>query len=68
MLLGGRVDAVMANNCVMRELLNKFDAMDKVKIYLNKEKPLSVYFSKSFINRYPEFIERFNSTVLDIKE
>jgi len=63
MLLGKRVDAVMANNHVMAALLKKYDAEDKVKIYLNQNKPLYVYFSKEFASSRPGFIERFNSLI-----
>jgi polar amino acid transport system substrate-binding protein len=63
MLLAQRVDAVMANNYVMRALLQKYGVEDQVKIYLNKDKPLSVYFSKEFIKSRPMFIEKFNSLI-----
>ena len=63
MLLARRVDAVMANNYVMRALLQKHGVEDQVKVYLNKEKPLSVYFSKEFLQSRPTFIERFNNLV-----
>ncbi len=63
MLLGKRVDAVMANNHVMAALLQKHGAEDKVRIFLNQDKPLYVYFSKGFLKSRPGFIERFNSLV-----
>lgn len=63
MLLAKRVDAVMANNYVMKALLQKYGVEDQVKIYLNKNKPLSVYFSKEFLKSRPVFIETFNRTV-----
>jgi polar amino acid transport system substrate-binding protein len=63
MLLARRVDAVMANNYVMRALLQKYGVEDQVKIYLNKDKPLSVYFSKEFLKSRPTFIEKFNNLV-----
>lgn len=63
MLLAKRVDAVMANNYVMKALLQKYEVEDQVKIYLNKDKPLSVYFSKEFLSSRPMFIETFNSLI-----
>ena len=63
MLLAGRVDAVMANNYVMQALLEKHKAEDRVKIYLNMNKPLSVYFSKKFLNSQPMFIDNFNNLI-----
>jgi polar amino acid transport system substrate-binding protein len=63
MLLARRVDAVMANNYVMRALLQKYGVEDQVKIFLNKDKPLSVYFSKEFLKSRPMFIDKFNSLV-----
>ena len=65
MLLAGRVDAVMANNYVMQALLEKHKAEDRVKIYLNMNKPLSVYFSKKFLNSQPMFIDNFNNLVAE---
>ena len=63
MLLAGRVDAVMANNYVMQALLEKHEAEDRVKIYLNMNKPLSVYFSKKFVKTQPMFIDNFNNLI-----
>ena len=63
MLLAGRVDAVMANNYVMQALLEKHKAEDRVKIYLNMNKPLSVYFSKKFLKSQPMFMDNFNNLI-----
>ena len=63
MLLARRVDAVMANNYVMQALLEKHEAEDRVKIYLNMNKPLSVYFSKKFVKSQPMFIDNFNNLI-----
>ena len=63
MLLARRVDAVMANNYVMGALLQEYGVEDQVKSYLNKDKPLSVYFSKEFLKSRPAFIESFNNMV-----
>jgi polar amino acid transport system substrate-binding protein len=63
LLLARRVDAVMANNYVMQALLQQYGVEDQVKIYLNMEKPLFVYFSKDFLKSQPMFIEKFNGFV-----
>lgn len=63
MLLARRVDAVMANNYVMDALLQEYGVEDQVKSDLNKDKPLSVYFSKEFLKSRPAFIESFNNMV-----
>jgi polar amino acid transport system substrate-binding protein len=63
LLLARRVDAVMANNYVMNALLQNYMAEDQVKIYLNTDKPLFVYFSKEFLKSRPMFIERFNNLI-----
>jgi polar amino acid transport system substrate-binding protein len=62
-LLARRVDAVMANNYVMQALLQNYGVEDQVKIYLNVDKPLFVYFSKEFIKSRPMFIEQFNNLI-----
>ena len=63
LLLARRVDAVMANNYVMQALLQNYGVEDQVKVYLNMDKPLFVYFSKDFLNSRPMFIEKFNGLV-----
>ena len=61
LLLARRVDAVMANNYVMQALLQNYEVEDQVKISLNMDKPLFVYFSKEFLKSRPMFIEKFNN-------
>jgi polar amino acid transport system substrate-binding protein len=63
LLLARRVDAVMANNYVMQALLQNYGMVDQVKIYLNMDKPLFVYFSNEFLKSRPMFIEKFNSLI-----
>lgn len=62
-LLAGRVDAVLANNHVMEALLFRYDVKDDVKVYLNQDKPLGVYFAKSFLTANPGFLEAFNGVL-----
>lgn len=63
MLLHGRVEAVLANNLVMDELLQARGAQARVRSELLQDKPLGVYFSNSFIQRTPGFLPRFNVAV-----
>ena len=63
LLLARRVDAVMANNYVMQAHLQNYEVEDQVKIYLNIDKPLFVYFSKEFLKSRPIFIEEFNHLI-----
>ncbi len=67
LLSAGRVDAVMANNHVMGALLKRDQLEDNVKIFIEKDKPLYVYFSKQFIKDYPRFMDRFNESVTECR-
>ena len=62
-LLGGRIDAALANQQVMEALLASLNAKDQVFSVLNRSKPLGVYFSKESLKSRPGFIEEFNSYV-----
>ncbi|MEM9101166.1 MAG: transporter substrate-binding domain-containing protein [Pseudomonadota bacterium] len=66
-LLKGHVDAILSNNLVMENLIRKANVFDNVKSYKAKRKPLGVYFSKSFITKYPQFLENFNVTIETMK-
>lgn len=63
LLLAKRVDAVMANNYVMEAIMKEQGVTDKVKSYVNKNKPLGVYFSKKFVEKRPKFLKEFNRLV-----
>ncbi|NRA22713.1 MAG: transporter substrate-binding domain-containing protein [Oceanospirillaceae bacterium] len=63
LLLRKRVDAVLANNYVMQGLLTEHNLVAKVKIYTLKNKPLAVYFGKSFLSKHPSFLTEFNANV-----
>lgn len=67
MLLAKRIDAVMANNYVMAELIIKNNVQRLIKTYTFMEKPLGVYFSKEFLKKYPNFLNEFNKYVLEYK-
>lgn len=64
LLLKKRVDAVLANNSVMNALIAKQNVENKIKSYLNKDKPLGVYFSKVFLAKRPKFLTKFNDAVI----
>jgi polar amino acid transport system substrate-binding protein len=63
MLMRGRVDAVIANNYVMGQILTLNEAVERVKIVTIKSKPLGVYFSNFYIDENPLFIEKFNHNI-----
>ena len=64
MLLAKRLDAILANNLVMTELLRENNAEADVRSVLQLDKPLGVYFSHRALKALPaDFIERFNSAV-----
>ncbi|MBO2927736.1 substrate-binding periplasmic protein [Metapseudomonas otitidis] len=64
MLLSKRLDAILANNLVMTELLRENNAEADVRSVLQLDKPLGVYFSHRALKALPgNFIERFNRAV-----
>lgn len=63
MLLAGRIDAVLANNRVMADLLNQHPEAKKVAQLALREKPLAVYFTNNFIAQHSDFMPRFNAAV-----
>lgn len=67
MLLGGRLDAALANDQVMRALIRTQEAGERVREVLNRNKPLGIYFSKIFLEANPGFLARFNAEVTDCR-
>ncbi|MCP5267682.1 MAG: transporter substrate-binding domain-containing protein [Zoogloeaceae bacterium] len=63
MLQLGRVDAILANHLVMDRLLREHKLEKSVRSVLQESKPLSVYFSKSFLAGSPGFLEAFNAQI-----
>jgi len=64
MLQQGRVDAVLANELVFSEALQSLGmSADLFRTYVNKDKPLGVYFSKVYLQQHPGFLERFNAEI-----
>lgn len=63
MLLARRFDAMLANDQVMSEIIERKSLNDKLKIVTLKNKPLGVYFSNRFVQAHPGFLKQFNSHV-----
>jgi len=59
-VLRGGLDAGLANNYVMEEVLNKMGAQHKIRTKVLKNKPLYVYFGHKFISANPSFLSLFN--------
>ncbi|MCG8689123.1 MAG: transporter substrate-binding domain-containing protein [Desulfobacterales bacterium] len=60
-LLWKRVDAIMTSDDVMDALIRENGIQEKIKVYVNKVRPLGVYFSKGFLKNQPGFLDTFNS-------
>ena len=58
--LKGRIDAVLANNYVMNEILEKIGLQHEVRKVLLKNKPLYVYFTNKFLGFNQGFLSLFN--------
>ena len=63
MLLARRVDAILANNLVMENIITRDSLQGRFKITTLKEKPLGVYFTNRFLEYQPDFLDRFNEHV-----
>lgn len=64
MLLKGRVDAILANRLVMEQLLAESDKTETVKSFPALDKPLGIYFSKTFLARQPsDYLARWNQAI-----
>lgn len=63
-LLSKRCEAMLANELVVNNKLQDMQiSPDMFKTYLNRDKPLGVYWSKTFLSDNPEFIDEFNRLV-----
>lgn len=68
-LLARRVDAILANQLVMDKLLAKHGATGSVRSMLEQDRPLGIYFSKSFLDKAaPDFLPRLNQAIQSCKE
>jgi len=68
MLLRGRIDAALANNLVMGELLKQTKTSGKIESSLLMNKPLSVYFTNRFLDTAPQFLNAFNQAVTQCRK
>nr|WP_321255870.1 transporter substrate-binding domain-containing protein [uncultured Pseudodesulfovibrio sp.] len=59
-LLENRVDAILANNGSMDEIVKKQHAEDKIQRIHLMDAPLGVYFTKDFLKKHQGFLEDFN--------
>lgn len=68
MLIFKRMDAILANELVMKNVLEKMKlSPEKFHIYLNRNKPLGVYWSKKFLLENPNFLKRFNRLIKECR-
>ena len=63
MLLRGRVDAALANNYVMDQVLEEMGSEHEVQRHVLKSKPLYMYFGQHFIAENSDFLTLFNSSI-----
>ena len=64
MLLSGRVDAILANHLVMEQLLTETGKAGSIKSFLALNKPLGIYFSKTFLSQQPpDYLARWNQAI-----
>lgn len=67
-LLANRVDAILANQLVMENLLAQNPIRSPLRSVLEQDKPLSIYFSKTFLNNAPpDFLKRVNQAITACK-
>ncbi|WP_147819066.1 substrate-binding periplasmic protein [Salidesulfovibrio onnuriiensis] len=68
MLLAQRLDAILANNKVMDEIVRKRQLHGVFRSVTLLDKPLGVYFSNRFLLQYPDFLKEFNKHVLEYRK
>lgn len=67
-LLLKRHDAVLANELVVEKVMEKMKlSPERFHIYLNRIKPLGVYWSKNILSENPKFLERFNRFIKECR-
>ncbi len=67
MLLKKRFDAILANNMETEEIIKNEKLEGKFKVVTLKDKPLGVYFSKTFLEKNPYFLKKFNKYVNEFR-
>ncbi|MFV0423523.1 substrate-binding periplasmic protein [Oleidesulfovibrio sp.] len=68
MLLAKRIDAMLASDQAMDEIIARNGLERLIRVHTAKDKPLGVYFSKYFLALNPDFLTIFNSHVRDYRE
>ncbi len=59
-----KVDAILSNELVATHAMKSLGiSLDRFKVYTIKTIPLGVYWSKKFLEKHPEFLNRFNSAL-----
>ncbi len=67
-LLSGRLDAALANDQVMSELIGTFGLQNRIDSHVLKNKPLGVYFSERFLEQNSGFLGQFNGHVSSCRD
>ncbi|CED57634.1 putative type VI secretion protein, periplasmic solute-binding protein VtsD [Aliivibrio wodanis] len=68
LMLKGEIGAILGNDEVIEETIKQlgisYRAISKKQM---KSQPLGVYFSKTFVKKYPQFLTEFNRTIQQCK-
>lgn len=68
LMLAKRFDALLANNHVMNKIIKQRNLENQFNVRTQKDKPLGVYFSKSFLKKRPGFLRDFNKYIKEYKK
>lgn len=67
MLMAKRLDAFLANDQVVEDLLKNMQPTPQISRTTQIDKPLGVYFRKNLTNSFPKFLPAFNNAVNECK-
>lgn len=67
MLLGQRFDAFMGNELVIDNLLKNHKDKHLIKKTIERSMPVGVYFSKEFLENKPDFMDKFNQSIVSCR-
>jgi len=69
MLLLDRADVALMNSADFNHVVKKLSLdRSQIKTYIAREKPTSIYFSKTFIKANPKFLDQFNNSMIQCKK
>ena len=69
MLLAGRVDVALMNSTEFNENVKKLGIdLSLINTYIERENPVGLYLSNTFINKNPKFLSGFNDSMKVCKE